>query len=526
LFVVANRFFLLCVAGKPSLLLLCSQNTKRSKGSCPVRMSYDGDFTGVEKINVGLELHFVIVDLCAEKSTTEILEALQSAYPFASTDLHRNLQRCLGETNLDLCDRMLAFLSSQPKTEEDHAATVAAIGALLSEAQVAFDAHAGAVCPNQLTAPVLHKCLSWPNLQPLIVGGKGVGAGGDGTAQLLCKNAAAASEVARIVKEELRMDPLLLTISPGTKVRTALMAAGGFAGKLFPASQASKAELFPVLDPKDGLLKPLLLITVEQLLEAGLEKVVIIVQEEDLPQFKRLFNSYVTPANARRLPPGKHESYSRKVIDVGRHVSFVVQKRQMGFGHAVYCAREVVGENPFLLVLGHHMYLPLEGNPRSCAEQVLDAYNALGGSNVLGLKHTPAESVSRFGCATGVVRPKGHAGLSNTVLSVTNVIERPDRAFAETNLRVEGLDEGEFLTVFGIYALNNEIFDLLQHDVENDIRDEKGEIAFTPALDRLRQSSAGLSAIVVDGERLPIDTPEGYIRTNARLLELYEQARN
>jgi hypothetical protein len=83
----------------------------------------------------------------------------------------------------------------------------------MNEFQREFDAKLGPACPSQLTAPVLHKTISWPSLQPHIWAGKGVGSNGDGTAQFLCKSKEAQEEVIRLVREELEMVPLALTIS-------------------------------------------------------------------------------------------------------------------------------------------------------------------------------------------------------------------------------------------------------------------------------------------------------------------------
>ena len=83
----------------------------------------------------------------------------------------------------------------------------------MKEYQREFDAQLQPACPSQLTAPVLHKTLSLPSLQPHVWAGKGVGSNGDGTAQFLCKSKASQEEVVRLVKEELKMIPLTFTIS-------------------------------------------------------------------------------------------------------------------------------------------------------------------------------------------------------------------------------------------------------------------------------------------------------------------------
>eukprot|EP01063_Lacrimia_lanifica_P008905 TRINITY_DN15973_c0_g1_i1.p1 TRINITY_DN15973_c0_g1~~TRINITY_DN15973_c0_g1_i1.p1 ORF type:complete len:668 (+),score=184.58 TRINITY_DN15973_c0_g1_i1:203-2206(+) len=479
-------------------------------GSTPVVMRYNGEFTSVEKAPLAIDLHVVIVDLCAQKSTVEILTGLQAAYPHATTADHRDLHKLFGVTNLDLVARAVKLVTTPVASAEEADAARKELGALLTESQRLFDLYATPLCPSQLTAPVLHRCLSYPAIQPYILGGKGVGSQGDGTAQLLCRDSAAQRIVAEIVKEELSMEPLLLHLRPSSAIQTAVIPAGGFAGRLFPGSHACKTELFPVLDPTDGLCKPLLLHTIEMLLDAGLERVLIVIQEDDLIQFERLLEAPLTASRAAKLPEGRHVTAARKIVDMGRHVEFVFQGQQSGLGHAVYKTRDKVGENPFLLVLGHHLYMSASG--RSCVQQMLDAH-IVHGPNVIGLKQTPEVDVAQFGTVTG-------SFVADHVLNVTKVVEKPTASYAKENLHVTGMPPGEYATAFGMYALSADIFPLLEAHVRDDLRDAAGCIGLTPALDQLRQQH-GLNGIIVEGERLAIGEPETFVETNSKLLQMY-----
>ncbi|NIV37602.1 MAG: GHMP kinase, partial [Anaerolineae bacterium] len=107
------------------------------------------------------------------------------------------------------------------------------------------------------------------------------------------------------------------------------------------------------------------LLIVEEALKAGVEQVIIIVQEHDLPAFEALFNEQITIENYNKLP--RHfQEYAKGLLEIGQRVSFVIQDRQEGFGHAVYCAREAIGDEPFLLMLGDHLYRSTD--ECSCAE--------------------------------------------------------------------------------------------------------------------------------------------------------------
>ena len=157
-----------------------------------------------------------------------------------------------------------------------------------------------------------------------------------------------------ILQRDLGSTGLTLTLGTGPKVRRALIPAAGFGTRLFPASKATKKELFPVID-RDGIAKPAILLIVEEALEAGIEEVVIVVQEEDLEDFRSFFTVQISIENYNKLPQASQE-YARRILEIGRRVRFVTQTAQEGLGHAVYCGREAIGDEPFLLMLGDHLY--------------------------------------------------------------------------------------------------------------------------------------------------------------------------
>jgi UTP--glucose-1-phosphate uridylyltransferase len=193
------------------------------------------------------------------------------------------------------------------------------------------------------------------------------------------------------------MSALKLTLQPARKVRKALIPAAGYGTRLFPATKATKKELFPVID-RDGVAKPAILLIVEEVLQAGIEEVIIIVQEDDLDDFKSFFSEQISIENYNKLP--RHfQVYARRLLEIGRHVKFVTQTAQEGFGHAVYCAREAIGHEPFLLMLGDHLYR--SNNERSCARQLLDVYHQHGVS-LVGLRRTPEDQIAAFGTVAGV----------------------------------------------------------------------------------------------------------------------------
>lgn len=460
-------------------------------GHRPVLMTYDGDHLETAELKVGGELYLVIVDLQAQKDTMEILKRLNRCYPFAETEVERGVQELLGPINKRIVSQAIEMIET---------ADAERLGVLMVEAQAFFDRYAAPACPEELAAPVLHRVLGYEPLKPHIWGGKGVGSQGDGTAQFIARSQADQQAIVEIIERDLGMAALKLSIRPGQKVRKAVIPAAGFGTRLFPATKATKKELFPIVD-RDGIAKPAILLIVEEALDAGIEEVVIIVQEDDLEDFRAFFSVQVSIENYNKLPR-QFQEYSQRILEMGRRVRFVAQPMQEGFGHAVYCAREAVGNEPFLLMLGDHLYR--SDGERSCARQLLDAYQQHGIS-VVGLRRTPEDVIGNFGTVGGAwIEESG-------LLNVTEFAEKPTLDYARTNLRVPGLEEDEYLTVFGQYIIKPQLFDFLEEHIANNVR-ERGEFQLTSALDRLRRQD-GFLGLLIDGRRYDIGLPESYLET-------------
>jgi UTP-glucose-1-phosphate uridylyltransferase len=347
---------------------------------------------------------------------------------------------------------------------------------------------------------VLHKVLTFEPIQAYIHGGKGVGSQGDGTAQFIARDADSQEKVVEIVERELGMSCLRLVLRSGRRVRKAVIPAAGFGTRLFPATKAVKKELFPVVD-HSGRAKPVILSIVEEALSAGIEEVCILVQSEDRKLFEEIFCMPPPIEHFNRLSK-EDQDYCEYLMDIGHRITFIAQDVQEGFGHAVYCAREWVGDEPFLLLLGDHLYA--SDGEQSCARQLLNVYEQHGQS-VVGVKVTPAPDLHHFGCVTGVwVDPE-------RTLSITEFAEKPDEEYARGHLHVDGMADDDFLTVFGQYVLKPKIFDYLEEHIRLNIR-ERGEFQLTSCLDRLRQED-GFTGHVVQGRRFDIGLPDAYRET-------------
>ncbi len=460
-------------------------------GNRPIMMIFDGDRIDVKELSVPHDLFYVIVDLGAGKDTKEILSRLNQCYPFAENELQKQVQKYLGP--ISARNTHEAFDALKDGDSE-------CLGALMNEAQAEFDSHLQPACPSQLTAPVLHRVLSYAPLQPSSSRGKGVGSQGDGTAQFIARDEASQKKAIEIIERDLGMSCMKLTIQASRGVRKAVIPAAGFGTRLFPATKASKKELFPVID-SDGRAKPAILAIIEEALSAGIEEIALIVQSSDREIFEDFLHTPLRIENFNKLSKASRQ-YCDYLREVGHRVTFIIQDIQEGFGHAVWCAREWVGDEPFLLLLGDHLYI--SENETSCARQLLEAFSRYNQS-IVGLKVSPVAEIGNFGGVTGVWDE------ADSLLNVTEITEKPEIEYARERLQVEGMEEDHYLTLFGQYILKPQIFDCLGEKISHNIR-ERGEFQLTSSIDRLRQED-GLKGYLVRGKAFDIGQPEAYLNT-------------
>ena len=459
-------------------------------GNRPVLMIFDGDQMDVRELTVGRDLHFVIVDLKAGKDTREILNRLNHCYPFAENELQRGVQEYLGPISAGI---------TQEAAEALRAGDARRVGELMTKAQALFDRYVMPACPSQLTAPVLHRVLAHPALQPHVWGGKGVGSQGDGAAQFICRSEEDQGAVVAILERDLGLSGLKLTLHAARRVRKAVIPAAGFGTRLFPATKAVKKELFPVVG-RDGVCRPALLAIVEEAAASGIEEMALVIQESDRAMFEEFFMMPPPVENFNKLP-AEARVVSDRILELGRRVTLLPQREQEGFGHAVFCAREWVGDEPFLLLLGDHLFE--SETDETCTQQILAAYDRYRVS-VIGLMPTREEEVHLFGCATGIRQSDG-------ALMLTELVEKPDAEYARRHLKTEGLPDGCYYGFSGQYILSPRVFVHLEETIRRGIR-QRGEFQLTPCLDRIRQEE-GFVGVPIRGRRYDIGNPASYRQT-------------
>ena len=284
------------------------------------------------------------------------------------------------------------------------------------------------------------------------------------------------------------------------KVRKAIIPAAGMGTRMYPATKALKKELLPIID-RDGRAKPIILAIVEEAINAGIEEVGIVVQSGDRDLFYDLLKSPPKPELWSKLS-AENKQYSEYLAALGDRITILTQTEQVGFGHAVYCTRDWVNDQPFLLLLGDHVYTSQIES--SCATQMLDIYQQ-NNTSVIGITVMQADIIHKAGCVGGRWKTP------QSILEIAQIYEKPTLEYAREHLQVPGMTEDEFLGMFGMYILEPTIFKLLASEIDNNERFQ-GEFQLTTCLDKLSQQY-GAIAYLVQGQYYDTGMPLFYRQT-------------
>lgn len=227
---------------------------------------------------------------------------------------------------------------------------------------------------------------------------------------------------------------------------------------------------------RDGIQKTALSIIIEEILRAGVEEICVVVS------------------------PGDQEVYRNAAIKHAGRLQFVEQAAPLGYGHAVQCARQFTGNEPFLLLVGDHLYLShLE---KSCAQQLVEMARAESCS-VSAVQATHESKLPYYGTIGGRLVPG-----RQRLYQIEQVIEKPTPTEAEQKLIVPGLRSGHYLCFFGMHVLTPGVMHILTELVSQ--AGEKGGAQMTTALMRMAAKEPYL-ALELLGRRYDIGVNYGLL---------------
>jgi UTP--glucose-1-phosphate uridylyltransferase len=265
-------------------------------------------------------------------------------------------------------------------------------------------------------------------------------------------------------------------------IRKAIFPVAGLGTRFLPATKAMPKEMLPVVD------RPLIQHVVDEAREAGIEHFIFVTGRnksviED--HFDRQFELELTLTERKRT--ADLETLARDLPGPGQ-TSFTRQQSPLGLGHAVWCARELVGDEPFALLLPD----VLVQHERGCLAQMMDVYKASREAvNVVAVEEVPRERIHMYG-VVGVGPSDGNA------FKITQMVEKPAREEAPSNLIITGR-----------YILQPQIFDILADQT----RGAGGEIQLTDAMIRLAQAQSFLG-LKFDGKSFDCGSKIGFLAAN------------
>ena len=285
--------------------------------------------------------------------------------------------------------------------------------------------------------------------------------------------------------------------------RKAVIPIAGLGTRHFPASHAVKKELFPVVGP-DGIGRALFHYHLLELDAAEVEEICIIIQ----PGEDQLVHGYLRGPDASYLKRlEKYPALLREAEQMKRfadRVTFAVQSRQEGYGHAVYQTRKFAGNDPVLLCLGDHLF---RGHPVSPYQELAQMAADAGGRSVSAVNRIGPSELRGYGTIAGK-RRKDRPRL----IDVSLIIEKPDEPTARNQLRVDGLGEDEFLGWFGMHLLAPSIYEVLEQMIRDDVRDH-GEFQLTRAQEIQRQREGYLALEMTQAQRFDFGVPDDFVRS-------------
>ncbi len=262
------------------------------------------------------------------------------------------------------------------------------------------------------------------------------------------------------------------------KIKKAIIPAAGLGTRFLPATKAMPKEMLPILD------KPTIQYIVEEAARAGIEDIIIVTGKH-----KRAIEDHFDIQ--KELETTLYEKGKLELLDRVQYstelanIFYVRQKEQKGLGHAIYTAKQFIGNEPFAVLLGDDIVE--SDNP--AIKQLMEQYESTGKS-VIGVQTVPETETHRY----GIIEPKSQ---DERLYEVNRFVEKPEKGTAPSNL-----------AIMGRYVLSPRIFDYLETQTEG----SGGEIQLTDVIERLNKDDK-VYAYDFEGQRYDVGEKIGFVKT-------------
>lgn len=266
-------------------------------------------------------------------------------------------------------------------------------------------------------------------------------------------------------------------------LKKAIFPVGGLGTRFLPATKAMPKEMLPVAT------KPLIQHAFEEAVEAGIEQFIFITGRNKNAISNHFDHSYELQSVLTEQEKQDALAQTKDWMPSAGQIAFVRQQEPLGLGHAVWCARHFIADEPFAVLLADEMFLPQEGKP-GLLKQMVECYNEVG-NNVIAVADVPLEQTNRY----GIVDPESDDG---RVVKVKAMVEKPAPENAPSRISITGR-----------YILQPQIFDYLS----NQKRGSGGEVQLTDAMESML-SKHPFYGLRFDGQRFDCGSKLGFLEAN------------
>lgn len=275
------------------------------------------------------------------------------------------------------------------------------------------------------------------------------------------------------------------------KVRKAVIPAAGLGTRFLPATKAQPKEMLPIVD------KPTLQYIIEEAVDSGIEEILIITGRNKTSIENHFDKSVELELELEKKGKMDLLREVRKISDMV-NIHYIRQKEPLGLGHAIYCARSFIGNEPFAVLLGDDIVY----SKKPCLKQMIEVYNEYK-TTILGVQEVPRDEVDKYGIILGKL-------IENRVYKVKDLIEKPNVENAPSNI-----------AILGRYIISSEIFNILKNTKPG----KNGEIQLTDALKELARHEA-IYAYNFEGRRYDVGDKQGFLEATVEYALRNEELRD
>ncbi len=266
------------------------------------------------------------------------------------------------------------------------------------------------------------------------------------------------------------------------KVRKAVFPAAGLGTRFLPVTKAVPKEMLPIVD------KPLIQYGVEEALQSGCDNIIIVTGRGKTSMEDHFDISYELEQVLKSKGKQALFDIARGIADMA-NISYVRQKQALGLGHAVLSAKELVGNEPFAVILSDDIIAA----EKPCVRQLIDVHETFG-ATVLALMEVPRDQISAYGCAEA--EPVANGVFGDRLFKIHNMVEKPKAEEAPSNL-----------AIIGRYVLTPDIFECVQ-SIEPG---SGGEIQLTDAMKYMLRSRP-IYGLKFEGKRYDAGDKAGFLK--------------